>query len=129
MFVNIKTADQLSQEKLESIKQAKLEEINAARDEALVGGFEFSGSVFDSDPKSLQRINGAVTLAMLDSTFSTHWITQNNETVLLDAQALIGLGQAAAAHESTQIFKARQLKDQVLAATTAAEVDAVVWFG
>lgn len=109
------------------LRAAKLVEIDMARDSAIIGGFEFNGVMYDSDPKSIQRINGAVTLSMLDPTYETEWITFDNGIVTLDAAGLAGLGVAAGAHEKAQIFKARQLKDQALAATTVSQLNAITW--
>jgi hypothetical protein len=114
-------------EMLDMAKATKRDEINAARDAALDAGFVFDGNTYDSDAKSIQRITGAATLAIIDNTFTTNWITKDNGVVSLSAAQLIALGQAAAAHEQRLIFKARQLKDQINAATTRAEVDEVSW--
>lgn len=112
---------------LDAMRAAKVQEINAARDAAIVGGFEFNGVLYDSDPKSIQRISGGVTLGMLNPAFETDWITFDNSVVTLDAAGLAGLGAAAGAHEAAQIFKARALKDQALAATTPEELGAINW--
>lgn len=112
---------------LDAMRAAKLVEIDMARDAAIIGGFEFAGVMYDSDPKSIQRINGAVTLSMLNPEFTTDWITFDNSVVTLNAEQLAGLGAAAGQHEATQIFKARQLKNQALAATTVSQLNAITW--
>lgn len=112
---------------IEAMRESKLREIDAARDVAIISGFEYAGVRFDSDPKSIQRISGAVTLSMLNTAFVTEWITFDNSTVTLDAAGLAGLGAAAGLHESTQIFKARGLKNAVLAATTVEEIQSITW--
>lgn len=112
---------------LDEHRAIKISQINAARDAALVAGIEYGGHVYDSDAKSVQRITGAVVLAMADANFSTGWVTKDNTIVTLTAADVIALGQAAASHEAGIIFKARQLKDQVLAATTRAEIEAITW--
>lgn len=105
----------------------KLREIDAARDAAIAGGFEFAGVMYDSDAKAIQRINGAVTLSLLDPEYSTPWITYDNGVVQLDAASLAGLGVAAGAHERAQIFKARGLKDLALAATSLEGLAGINW--
>lgn len=112
---------------IETMRAAKLEELDAARDQAILGGFEYQGTRFDSDAKSIQRISGAVTLSMLNPSYQTEWITFDNDTVVLDAAGLAGLGAAAGLHESIQIFKARALKNAALAATTAEAIQAISW--
>lgn len=112
---------------IEAMRAAKVRQIDAARDAAIAGGFEFNGVRYDSDAKSIQRISGAVTLSMLDPAYETDWITYDNSVVTLDAAGLAGLGAAAGAHEATQIFRARALKNSVLSATTPEEIAAIQW--
>lgn len=112
---------------IEAMVAAKLRDIDTARDEAIAGGFLYNGTRFDSDAKSIQRISGAVTLSMLNPAYETDWITFDNGTVTLDATGLAGLGAAAGIHEAEQIFKARSLKNQALAATTPEEIAAISW--
>jgi len=112
---------------LDDHRAIQIRQINVAREAALIAGFAHGGHVYDSDAKSIQRIAGAVVLAMADASYTTDWITKDNAIVSLDAVAVIALGQAAAAHESGIVFRARQLKDQVLAAATRAEIEAITW--
>lgn len=112
---------------IDELRGRKMLEIEQARDAAIVGGFDFNGTRFDSDAKSIQRINGAVTLSLLNPAFETDWITFDNSVVRLNAAQLAGLGAAAGQHEATQIFRARQLKDQALAATTREQLAAITW--
>ena len=114
-------------DKFEQRRQAKLQAIDRERDALLTAGFEYAGHRFDSDEKSIQRINAIATLALMNAGFETPYITQNNETITLTASDIAGLGAAAAAHEASYVFLARSLKDQVLAATTQEDLDAVVW--
>lgn len=108
-------------------RSRKIAEIEQARDAAIAGGFDFNGTRFDSDAKSIQRINGAVTLSLLNPAFETDWITFDNSVVRLNAAQLAGLGAAAGQHEAAQIFRARQLKDHALAATTREQLAAITW--
>lgn len=117
----------VQQAPIEELRARKIADIDAARDAAIIAGFEYSGARFDSDAKSIQRISGAVTLSMLNPAYETEWITFDNSTVTLDAAGLAGLGAAAGEHEATQIFKARALKNAVLAATTAEEIQSITW--
>lgn len=112
---------------LNELLSRKIAEIEQCRDTAIASGFDFNGTRFDSDAKSIQRINGAVTLSLLDPAFETDWITFDNSVVRLNAAQLAGLGAAAGQHEAAQIFRARQLKDQALAATTREQLAAITW--
>lgn len=112
---------------LDELRARKVTEIERARDAAIAGGFDFAGTRYDSDAKSIQRINGAITLSLLNPAFETDWITFDNSVVRLNATQLAGLGAAAGQHEATQIFRARQLKDQALAASNAEAIGAIRW--
>lgn len=112
---------------LEDAKVNKLRELDQARDQALVAGFTHNGNTYDSDAKSIQRINAIATLALMDPNFSTPYITKDNNIITLDAAAVGALGTAAAQHESSLVFQARTLKDQVLTAMDKAAVEAIVW--
>lgn len=112
---------------LDEVRQAKIAQIDRARDTALEDGFIFDGVRYDCDDLSVQRITGAAVLGILNPAFETPWITFDNSVVTLSASDLAGLGAAAAQHVATQLFKARALKDEVLAATTVEQVSAINW--
>ena len=116
---------------LDELKQAKREEINAARDNAEQGGFEYMGKIFDSDIVSCIRIQGAAqsmqAAAMAEEVPTITWTCQDNSTVELTAQELVGLSVALAEWSNTCHEKATALKAQIDAATTNAEVEAVKW--
>lgn len=119
MWVDLRTLDQL--------KTAKLEEIRAARDAAEYGGFVWDGSAFDSDTASQQRIIGASQLATLTPGFSIDWTLSDNAVRTLNAQEMNQVGMALGQHVNNQHVKGRDLRQQVEAAQTKAEVDAIVW--
>ena len=112
---------------LDEVRQAKIAQIDRARDTALEDGFIFDGVRYDCDDLSVQRITGAAVLGILNPVFETPWITFDNSVVTLSASDLAGLGAAAAVHVATQLFKARELKDGAIAATTLEQIDAIHW--
>ena len=101
--------------------------INAARDQAANAGFAWNGHQFDSDAGSIQKINGAATLALLNPAFETDWILADNTIIHLTNADIRSLGEAAGAFVQGLVFKARTLKDQALATTTIADCTAVHW--
>jgi hypothetical protein len=100
-------------------------DVNAERDRRLVLPFAFSGKMYDRDPRSLDRITGAATLAgfalaagaePLD--FQWHggtepfaWIANDNSITVMDAATTFAFGREAAAVETRIVFAARALKD------------------
>ena len=101
--------------------------INNARDAAMLTGITANGHVYDSDAGSIQRINGAATLALHNPAFETDWILADNTIVHLTNAEVRALGEAAGAFVGGLIFKARTLKNQALAATTIADCTAIQW--
>lgn len=112
---------------LEDIKKSKWDEIKQARNTAEFGGFTWDGSQFDSDAISQQRISGAVQLAMINPNYTIEWTLSNNTTRNLSAQDVIAVGVSLGNHVSFQHEKARLLREQINSATTAEQVNAVVW--
>jgi len=112
---------------LSDLQAAKWAQIKRDRDEAEFGGFTWDGSPFDSDAISQSRIQGAVQLAAMAPGFTIDWTLANNSVRNLSAADLANVGAALGMHVATQHAKARTLRSQIEAATTAAEVDAVTW--
>ena len=120
--------DDYCEPSLNELKEAKRAEINAARDQAEQGGFEYMGKVFDSDPISCQRISmAAQAMALADDTATITWTCQDNTTIDLNKTQLIGMVAALAAWSNTCHQKATALKAQIDAAETAEELENITW--
>lgn len=116
---------------LETARLNKWNNIKAYRDRQEYGGFVWDGSVFDSDPQSQSRIQGAVQLAILaqqaGQPFSITWTLQDNTVRTLNGQEIIAVGQALAAHVQAIHQIGRVLREQVNSATTVEEINSIVW--
>lgn len=120
---------------LAELKAAKRAEINAARDLAEQGGFEYLGKTFDSDPVSCQRIScAAQAMVVMPEVIGDEqgeptitWTCQDNSTIELNAAQLQGLVVALAQHSNTCHQKATALKKRLDAAETAEEIAAIAW--
>lgn len=120
--------DDYCEPSLNELKEAKRAEINAARDQAEQGGFEYMGKVFDSDPISAQRISmAAQAMALAPEGTTITWTCQDNTTIDLTAQELVGLVVALAEWSNTCHQKATALKAQIDAAQTAEELELITW--
>ncbi len=122
---------ELPKPSLDELKLAKRAEINAARDAAEQGGFEYMGKVFDSDPISCQRISCAAQ-AMQMSTMTEEtpiivWTCQDNTTIELNATELMGLVVALAEWSNACHEKATGLKVKIQEAQTSDELDKIKW--
>ena len=112
---------------LADLKAAQWTQIKQARTNAEYAGFTWDGSTFDSDAISQNRITGAVTLAQLSSTVTIDWTLATNQVRTLNQSEMLQVGAALGVHVQTQFAKGQSLRVQIDAATTQAEVEAVVW--
>lgn len=116
---------------LEELKTEKRAGINQARDEAEQGGFEYMGKIFDSDQVSCQRMSMAAQamsmVAMSEETPTITWTCQDNTTIELNAQQLLGLVVALAEWSNSCHKKATELKSRIDLATTEDELNQIVW--
>lgn len=113
---------------LEQCKNHAIKSIKSSREKAEFAGFVWNGFAFDSDAISQSRIQGAVQLALLaPQGWSIDWTLKDNSTVTLSHSDMIAVGLALGTFVSELHAKARQLKDQILAAQTKEELDAIVW--
>lgn len=116
---------------LEDVRAVKWEEIKAARDAAEVAGFPYMGKVIDSDPRSVQRLTGAVQAAQeaikLGQPFAIEWTCADNTVLALDAESMTGMPAALALYANQLHEQARALRAVIAAAQTPAEVAAIAW--
>ena len=112
-------------------KADQAEVIRAAELAAVRGGFVWSTDTFASDEDSQRRITLAMTCAVVaqrDATsMSIDWPLADGSYRTLDEADLVALGQALHAHIAAQMATAQGLYASIAAATTNAEVMAVVW--
>ena len=117
-------------EAFEKEKESKRAEINQARDRAEQGGFKYLGRTFDSDPISCIRIQGAAQMAsqLPKSTEpAINWTCQDNSTIMLTVEELIGLSNALVAWSNECHQKATKLKEQIELAETEEDLNKIVW--
>ena len=116
---------------LDDLKARKRAAINQERDTRETHGFEFNGKLFDSDQRSTDRIQvaalAAQTSLMAGQTFSIDWTAADNTVVTLDAQGVLAMTASFAIYGATLHAVAKNLKEQVDAAETAEELEAIVW--
>lgn len=115
---------------LDELKLAKREEINQARDAAEQGGFEYMGKIFDSDQVSCLRISTAAqAMALAPEESAIVWTCQDNTTISLNKEQLVGLVASLAQHSNSCHQKATALKAEIDKAKTAEELEKITWSG
>lgn len=120
------------QKTLEELKIEKREEINAARDAAEQGGFEYMDKIFDSDSISCQRIScAAQAMSLLPASEDNKitWTCQDNTTIDLNSSELLGLVGALAAWSNSCHIKATALKEQIENCQSVEELAQITWNG
>ena len=114
-----------------NLKSEQWTAIKSQRSALEFGGFTWDGSAFDSDPQAQARIQGGVQLATIAASqsqpFSIDWTLADNTVRTLSGADMIAVGMTLAGHVQTVHAIARTLRLQIEAATTLAEVEAVVW--
>lgn len=116
------------EEPIENVKQRKILTLKRQRDTAEVEPIEYNGHSFDYDDKARDRINAAIiALSLQGEDASIDWTTADNQDVKVTANDL-RMVIAAVAVRSNKLHTAyRAAKENVEAATTATEVEAVAF--
>lgn len=120
------------EEPLEVVKQRKITELKAERDSKEVEPIEYGGNLYDYDDKARERINAAiialdVQTTQTKSTASIDWTTADNKDVKVTANDLRMIIAAVAVRSNKLHTAYRVTKEKVEAATTAADVEAVIF--
>ena len=105
---------------LDDVRGYKWNEIKMQRDQLEFGGFEYKGSIYDSDQVSQSRIMGAA-LAGIDQV----WTLADNTTVELNAAELQQLYAALQAHIANVHERGRIARQLISDAETKEEVEAI----
>jgi len=126
-----KMAGPIVERTLDEIKSDKRQQINSKRDNLEQSGFPYLGKLIDSNPVSVQRISIAAQAAQFalasNQPFSIDWTCQDNSILSLDANSMIAMPVALAMFANGIHHIAREKKSLIDVATTAVQVDGVIW--
>lgn len=116
------------EEPLKVIKQRKITELKYQRDKAEVEPIAYQGYSFDYDDKARDRISAAIiALELQGEGAKIEWTTADNADTPVTANDLKMI-IAAVAVRSNKLYTAyRAAKEKVETATTAADVEAVIF--
>jgi hypothetical protein len=115
------------EEPLEVIKQRKTAELKYQRDKAEVEPIGYQGYSFDYDDKARDRISAAIIALELQGEGATiEWTTADNADTPVTANDLKMIIAAVAVRSNKLHTAYRVSKEKVEAATTAADVEAVI---
>lgn len=111
---------------LEELKQAKINEFKAIRDNEEIKPIEYSGNLFDYDDKARDRINAAIiALDLAGEGASLSWTTANNTEATVTANDLRAIIAAVAVRSNELHIRYRNAKAKVEEAQTAEELEAI----
>jgi hypothetical protein len=117
------------QKTLEQVKQEKIIELKAMRDEAEVEPITYQGYAFDYDSKARERISAAiVALEVAGASATLMWTTADNKDVKINASDLRGIIAQVALRSDKLHTAYRKAKEKVEAAATKEEVEAINLF-
>lgn len=118
-----------SAEELQAARDGLWASIMARRDAESQGIVETPLGAVQADPASLQKINGAVTMAMLSQAaqqpYAVKWTMADNTRVDHDAAAIIAMGVAVAQHVAACHDAAGDIREAIAAAETFAALAAI----
>ena len=113
-------------EPIEYLKEQKLYELKANRDEAEVEPITYQGYSFDYDSKARERINAAIiALESAGSSATLTWTTADNQDVKVTAADLRGVIAQVALRSDKLHTAYRKAKEKVEVATTKEELEAI----
>ncbi len=125
--LNRTTKQWIDSRTLEQVQTMTWNNMKALRFQKESEGFAWDGSVFDSDQVSQSRIMGAVQLAEMNPAFEIPWTLEDNTVRVLSASDMKAVGAALGAHVATIFARAQEIRTEIYAASTIAEVEAITW--
>lgn len=120
-------------EALRPLKRARQQYLNERRDTYIAAGVEFNGWRFDTDAQSTQNLTAAVAFIQAAPAYgfqapaTVSWRDADNVDRALSPAQLVGLGAAVFTRVQTAHAIARELKDAVEGATSAAQIAGIDW--
>lgn len=116
------------EEPLEVLRQRKIAELKYQRDTAEVQPIEYNGNLYDYDEKARDRISAAIIALELQGEGATiEWTTADNADTPVTANDLKMIIAAVAVRSNKLHTAYRAAKEKVETATTAADVEAVIF--
>lgn len=124
--LGVKVAE--TEEPIENIRERKIIELKRQRDTAEVEPIEYGGNSYDFDEKARDRISAAIIALELQGEGATiEWTTADNADTPLTANDLKMIIAAVAVRSNKLHTAYRVSKEKVEAATTAADVETVIF--
>ena len=92
-----------------------------------VGGIDVGGLPVRTDRLTVSRIYQANALAIQDPAFTTEWKIGDGSFITVDATLIASLTTAITSHIQTSFTRDETINEEITAATTIAELQAITW--
>lgn len=116
---------------LDDHKSAKWKEIKRQRDVAEFATFTYNNMEFDGDLDAQRRLTAYISVSKSSiaagQPFEAEFTLANNTNVTLTAQDFVGIELAKVQAVAATFNHASTIRDQIDAATTVQEVEAITW--
>jgi hypothetical protein len=112
---------------LDTAKNQAWERIKEDRETEEFSTFVWNNHSFDCNSVSQMRIQSAVQAAIMDDGLNIVWTLADNTMQTFTASELKQIGQALGSHVSQCHERGRILRNQIDAATTEEDLEAIVW--
>jgi hypothetical protein len=116
-----------SHDPLANAKAQRWELIKGLRNIRDTSGFRYLDKWFDSDTAARRNISDAVQIASLAANYTVEWTLADDSSILLNAEQVKGMGIALGTHVNQNHQISKNLRSQIMAATTLQEVEGVRW--
>ena len=114
-------------EDLEGAKKVSRKYFANKRYQFEVGGIDVGGLPVRTDRLTVARIYQANSLAIQDPTFTTDWKIGDGTFITVDATLIGSISDAITSHIQTSFSREKTINDEITAATTIAELQAITW--
>jgi hypothetical protein len=116
---------------VEEVRSEKLKSLKASRDAEEFSEFTYNGLVLDGGVDAQRRLTGLVSAAKAaiaaGTSFAKDFTLADDSVVSFTAEDFVGIEMAKIWQVDAAFTKYRDLKNQVMSATTVAEIEAVTW--
>lgn len=114
---------------LDMLKALRWAQMKQMRDFSAAQPIDVDGLRFDADARSVDNIRGAIQGMEIAGATSIAWTLFDNSVVTLTLEELRAVGVAILSRVDVCYQRARELRDQIEAATAPEAVAAIVWTG
>ena len=119
--------NKLTEAPLSFFKDRKIKEIKLIKKTKENEGICFKDKVFDSDERSLQKLNCVLETAKNTDNFNINWICKDNSTILLNVDDIKGLISAFSYRFNEITLKYNELKEKINNSNNKDEINSINW--